>query len=263
MKRVTRLLARMLPVTILDFLGLIRRNQPHEEDFYLFSHFNKSKGLFIDVGANCGQSALSLFNVNHSLNVFSLEPNTGMKWLLFLLQVRHPFRFRFLLAGAGNKEEVITLNIPITRHRDLSTNASFAPDEFDKPYVKDRLKEYAEKNQGKYSFKTTKAKVICLDSLNLKPLVIKLDVEGWELNALKGMEETLKRHRPVLMIELNNREAIFPWLKARGYRFYRYTRNPEAFDPIEMHDKCLNAFCLHSDPSAELMKHLSPLLPPL
>jgi FkbM family methyltransferase len=46
-------------------------------------------------------------------------------------------------------------------------------------------------------------KCIALDSLSLKPSVIKMDIEGSEFFALCGMEKTLEQSRPVLVMELN------------------------------------------------------------
>lgn len=46
---------------------------------------------------------------------------------------------------------------------------------------------------------------IKIDSLNIEDLVlIQLDVEGHELIALKGAQETIKKNRPVIAIEDNN-----------------------------------------------------------
>jgi len=53
--------------------------------------------------------------------------------------------------------------------------------------------------------------VITLDSLDLKPDFLKLDVEGMEYHALIGGEQTIRAHRPVLMVEengLNRRYGI-------------------------------------------------------
>lgn len=252
-------LSRLIPSTLRDILALTRRGEPHEKDFRLFSRLNRVEGLFVDVGANWGQSAQSLFTVNHSLKVLSLEPNTRMGWYLFLMYLRHPFRFRYKLAGIGETNDTIFLNIPKTNRRDLSTNASFEPEEFEKEYVQDRLKEYSSENQGEYSFQKRKARVITLDSMALAPRVIKIDVEGWEIQALTGMENTLKKHHPLLMIELNNREAVFPWLEERGYQFYRYNEEAQKLDPIDMHADCLNAFCLHPETPAALRQCLAPI----
>jgi len=45
--------------------------------------------------------------------------------------------------------------------------------------------------------------VVTLDSLGLAPGFIKLDVEGMEWHALLGAEQTIRTHRPVVMLEEN------------------------------------------------------------
>lgn len=53
--------------------------------------------------------------------------------------------------------------------------------------------------------------VITLDSLGLSPDFIKLDVEGMEWHTLIGGEQTIRRYRPVIMLEengLNRRYGI-------------------------------------------------------
>lgn len=45
--------------------------------------------------------------------------------------------------------------------------------------------------------------VIKLDSLKISPDFIKLDVEGYELLALRGAKETIERCRPAIMLEMN------------------------------------------------------------
>lgn len=53
--------------------------------------------------------------------------------------------------------------------------------------------------------------VITLDSLGLAPDFLKLDVEGMEYHALLGAEQTIRTHKPVVMLEengLNRRYGI-------------------------------------------------------
>jgi FkbM family methyltransferase len=45
--------------------------------------------------------------------------------------------------------------------------------------------------------------VITLDSLNLAPDFIKLDVEGYEYFAVEGAEKTIRTHKPVIIFEEN------------------------------------------------------------
>ena len=66
--------------------------------------------------------------------------------------------------------------------------------------------------------------VVPLDSLGLSRCdVIKVDVEGMELEALRGGVGTIRRHRPFLHVENNKRDkspALLAWLLAQDYRLY-------------------------------------------
>lgn len=62
--------------------------------------------------------------------------------------------------------------------------------------------------------------------LGLVPTIIKIDVEGWEFEVLKGAERTLRRDRPSLFLSLHPRalqelqtspEEVLRWLRERGY----------------------------------------------
>ncbi|MDP8959843.1 MAG: FkbM family methyltransferase [Actinomycetota bacterium] len=65
-----------------------------------------------------------------------------------------------------------------------------------------------------------------LDHFGLAPAFVKLDVEGWELEALRGAVGTLNRHRPVLSVEVSRVAAgdggqgVVEFLTDLGYRLY-------------------------------------------
>lgn len=69
--------------------------------------------------------------------------------------------------------------------------------------------------------------VVTIDGLQLAACdLIVLDVEGMELPALQGAENTLDAFKPTLMLEDRNhgdrhgwggRDELFSWLKAKGY----------------------------------------------
>ena len=48
--------------------------------------------------------------------------------------------------------------------------------------------------------------------------LIKLDIQGYELPALKGAKETLKRYKPIIICELmDNKEDVKKFLNNLGY----------------------------------------------
>jgi methyltransferase FkbM-like protein len=66
-----------------------------------------------------------------------------------------------------------------------------------------------------------------VDELRLVPALIKIDVEGAELEVLKGAARVLEAHRPRLLISLHPRrlaqvgadcETVLAWLRAHRYR---------------------------------------------
>lgn len=65
---------------------------------------------------------------------------------------------------------------------------------------------------------------------------IKVDIEGAELQALKGMKEVLRKLKPVLLVEIlkeqNDRNTILSFLSDLGYQQF-YISNDGAISEIE------------------------------
>lgn len=82
-----------------------------------------------------------------------------------------------------------------------------------------------------------------LDSLELFPDFIKIDVEGFADRVLRGALETIARSRPAVFIDLHSHEevaAVGDELLARGYS--AFAMNGEHLDSL--HGACA-VFCVH------------------
>ncbi len=76
--------------------------------------------------------------------------------------------------------------------------------------------------------KCTKTKMIAIDSLNLERLdFIKIDIEGMEVDALRGAESSLRKFKPQMLVEKikSNEVQILEILDKLEYKVFSYGNN--------------------------------------
>ena len=82
-----------------------RQGIAHERDFLFFRHFEGSDRLFVDIGANLGQSALSFRLANRTCPILSFEPNPDMEHALCEVKRLLGDLFNFRMHGLGAATE--------------------------------------------------------------------------------------------------------------------------------------------------------------
>ncbi len=182
---------------------LLRR--PHDADYGLFALFPERSGVFLDVGANAGMSALSFRIYNQTSSIMSIEPNPfHEKDLRFAGRLVKRFEYR--MWAAGREDGTMTLHVPVYRNVPLTTEASLILEEVTGS-VSLRARLGSRMDTSDFEVVACVVAVRRLDSLSLSPAFIKLDVQGFEYDALLGLEETLSRSFPVLLIETPSKEV--------------------------------------------------------
>ncbi len=159
----------------------------------------------IDAGGFIGDSAVIFEREFTNKKIYTFEP-TKINYDLMLqtLKLNHSNRVIALNYGLGSKEEELEIGLS-------GVGASFI---------------YNKKG------KTQTAKVITLDSYvkdkNIDVGFIKVDVEGFEVEFLKGAKETIARHKPAMLISLYHQASDFFDIKPMieswnlGYTFKIY-----------------------------------------
>lgn len=212
----------------------------HEfNEMRFLNRYLKPEMTFVDVGANQGEFALFAAKRLPNGQVLAFEP-----MLLFFQRLNHNVQLNkmrnirtFKLGLSDRNGEVpIYLNADNqTHHEGL---ASLFPID--------------EKNKATEVIALTTLDDVAVHESVVRIDFIKIDVEGSEWAALKGSEQVLKKHRPALMVELNDETAamasyevsdMMTWLSALGYEPFQIVKN--GLEPLKHRPSFCNAVFLH------------------
>lgn len=99
--------------------------------------------------------------------------------------------------------------------------------------------------------KMTIVQATCLDAFEFPRLdVLKIDIEGMELDALEGGQRCINQHRPIIVVEhiKSDAEKLRDWLESRGYWIL-----PVGINYLAVHteDRCLPLVQPKKNPSIE------------
>jgi len=164
---------------------------------------------FLDIGANYGTH--SLLFLMHGIHAISIEPNPNCKEYFDQLTRANNVEGRWIQVALGAKEGMAHLRYPTSDTWFGSISQKERPE----------LAAYT-------NWKGTDVKVTTLDSLVFAQGIehidlIKIDTEGYETQVIQGAGETIKRQRPLIIFECNNRKSrqeIQEELSLYGYQFH-------------------------------------------
>lgn len=171
---------------------------PHENDFRLLKLVRSdADDCYIDVGANKGQSIESILLFKPDARIVSFEPNVG---LAQKLEMRYGGRenIRIVPKGLADSAGRFTLFVPQYKHILCYDLASLDKQAAATWITSDRVFGFDPSRLSVFEFA---CEVSTLDSQQLNPVFIKVDVQGYEYHVLNGARETIKKHEPILLVE--------------------------------------------------------------
>ena len=160
-------------------------------------------GVALDVGAYIGNH--SLFFSKYFKKVISFEPN--------------PDSFELLKLNVKEKKNIKIFNYGLSNKKSTKNFYSYYSNYGGSSVIKNE----------KIPYKKFKALFNKFDQLNITERIdlIKIDVEGDELNVLKGLEKTLGKFSPIVLFESqkkdieNGSSKVINFLKSKKYnKFY-------------------------------------------
>jgi FkbM family methyltransferase len=225
-----------------DFISRIKQSglnmfkKPHEEAFNALQLFEaQNDRLFVDIGSNRGQSinSMRLFADKETrIIAFEANPELSKKLLKKYDQDRSIKIYNY---GLSSADGYLDLYIPFYKKWMFDGLASFNHSAAS-GWLKSNILFYQEEL---LEIKNIKCELKKLDDFNLEPYFIKIDVENYEEEVIKGGTKTIKEHLPILLIESLPKSSAH-LLTDLGYEFFVFKDN--RFIPS---DPSYNTFCLN------------------
>lgn len=159
----------------------------------------EKRGIAIDVGANVGMFSYRMARIFSK--VYAFEINEGVAADLIAYKSN---KIEIVHSGLSSEDRDMILYTPVLKGVPLDGWASLLPGNC--PDTQEHI--------------TKKVHVRPLDSFSLKDVsFVKIDVEGHELEVLRGAVETISASRPVILVEIKGRnlEQVFGFFKAISY----------------------------------------------
>ena len=175
---------------------------------------------FVDIGANIGMITLVAAScVGDTGQVISVEPNplAFNRLRSCVAQNGLTGRVHLLNVGLADSPGELELSV-VTEHTGMGTFSHIPTEEHGN--ITQRHRCAVETGDG------------LLENMVRNPLVIKIDVEGYEYRVIRGLARILATHRPAVIMEVvpdylaragDSTEQLFDLMQGAGYRGYGLT----------------------------------------
>ncbi len=192
----------------------------YEREMQVIPRILKNPETIIDIGANYGTYSFFLSKLYPQAKIFAFEPATSSYEIL--KKITRTFRLQNVFPikeGLGEKEEKKEIVMP--RHYTIIA------------YVAESGARKGKEDSSE------EIKITTLDSFVQRNKIqgidfIKCDVEGFELSVFRGARKTLRKHKPIIFVEIEERhtkkygvnpQEVLKFLKKIGYNSYSVRGN--------------------------------------
>ena len=226
-----------------DTLNLksIKDKKNIEPELLLIDKFIKKGDCCFDIGANKGFYTYKFEQLTNSKNIYVFEPiPENYFFLKKIFKKSHIYNI-----ALSNDNCISKFKIPIINKKILHTRGKL---------------NFSIIEENETDYKTINVKCMRLDDFIIKQKInkldfIKIDVEGNELNVIYGAAKSIKKFKPIILIEIEQRvhdfsiNKIFDYILELGYTIKFYDLNNLSF-------KSLNHFSIKKHQNYDNIKSI-------
>jgi FkbM family methyltransferase len=239
---------------------LMARTGVSEPEFAIFKYFSNDDGVILDIGANFGYAAASMWAAGATSKILSFEPNPWHEPCLQRIKELRGHLFDHVGIGLGSRAGDTRFVIPVIEGIGISALGSAAIEmETDwtipENVLRHMMQDHPDLDAPGLRFTEVTWRIERLDDVLANRefevdvadiTAMKIDVEGFEAEVLRGAIQTLRTHRPLIMIEGANRNpAVVDCLSPIGYVYAEFSDDVLVLS--DQQSSRVNGFFLHGD----------------
>lgn len=149
----------------------------------------------IDIGCNDGTSIAMIRKKHKKSIIHAFDPIS----LLSSVDKRTIFR----QVALGSKKQKTVLFTPVYKRVAFYQYSSIYKNDMVNQFVND-----THFSRDKISVESDEVSTEVLDDFGLNPFLIKIDVEGFELEILRGSPNTIRKYKPILILEIQEQKQF-------------------------------------------------------
>lgn len=230
-----------------------------EKEMELLPHFLSKDAESIDIGANYAYYTVAMAQQSKKVYAFEPIPFTH-KVCAMLIKHYKLVNVQLFLQGVGERNETKTFNVPVVDFGGISAGQAHMAERNNELEGKDQHYKF-NKNES-YKCQVVALDAAITDASNIS--FIKMDIEGAEFFALKGMHQLLQKHKPAILIEINpffldgfgiKESDLRNLIATLGYKTFIYNQTTKKLDAHTEAYFESNYILIHSD-KIDHFKHL-------
>jgi FkbM family methyltransferase len=180
-------------INLLGFQNLreLKKGRESYLDEIITSILKKRRGSFIDVGVNIAQTLLKVKAIDLHQEYIGFEPNpSSCFYTSKVINLNNFQNCKIIPVGLYNKISLLKL---FMRYGEDDAHASLVDGFRDKSFYRSEMEKYVVVFPGDYLLKELNIDLVS---------IIKIDVEGAEIEVIEGFVDSMSKYRPFIICEV-------------------------------------------------------------